>query len=116
MTNEMIVLWESVKLMEQGILQGTGDKVLVKDKNGEQKELEMPEEIHTFARWKELGFMVQKGEHAVAKFPIWKHSGAKTETLPMQDGNDVEYIDSGKMFLKTAAFFTRGQVAPLEKK
>ena len=98
MTNAMIILLESVKLMEQGVLAGTGKFI-----TGDGKQLEVPETIHTFAHWKELGYSVKKGEHAIAKFPVWKFkSGKKTE--------DDEQVSKDKMFLKTSAFFTAKQV------
>lgn len=60
MTNAQIILLQSVKLMEQGILQGTGEFVTVEDQDGNKKQLEIPEQIHTFAAWKELGYQVKK--------------------------------------------------------
>lgn len=49
MTNAMSILTESVKLMEDGILTGTGEIIVVEDSEGNKKQLEMPEPIHTFA-------------------------------------------------------------------
>lgn len=63
------------------------------------------EEIHTFARWKSLGYSVKKGEKAIAKFPIWKMGTKKDE-----DGEEKE---TGRMFLKNSAFFSTRQVEPL---
>lgn len=63
------------------------------------------EEIHTFQRWKALGYSVKKGEHAVAKFPIWKMGTKKND--------DGEEETTGRMFLKTSAFFKTSQVEPL---
>ena len=34
MTNQMIIFWASVELMEQGILKPTGEKIVVKDQDG----------------------------------------------------------------------------------
>ena len=47
MTNEMIILNARFELMEEGILQGTGNIIEVEDENGEKKQIEEPEEIHT---------------------------------------------------------------------
>ena len=104
----MIVLLESVKLMEQGVLAPTGEKVIVEDENGNKKELDVPEEIHTYQVWKELGFQVQKGEKAVAQFPIWKYTSKKVE----KDGVEVE---KGNIFMKTASFFKASQVKEIEE-
>lgn len=30
------------------------------------------EELHTFAKWKELGYVPQKGQHAIIKERLWK--------------------------------------------
>lgn len=109
MTNKMIVLMESIKLMEQGVLEPTGEKVVVEDENGNKKELDVPEEIHTYQVWKELGFQVQKGEKAVAQFPIWKYTSKKVEN---KDGEEVE---KSNMFMKTASFFKASQVKEVAK-
>ena len=63
------------------------------------------EEIHTFQRWKELGFSVRKGEHAVAKFPIWKMATKKDD--------DGEEKATGHCFGKMSFFFSTAQVDPI---
>lgn len=116
MTNAMIILDESVKLMEAGVLAGTGQFMDVEDADGNKKRLEMPEPIHTFAAWKSMGYSVKKGEHAVAKFAIWKHT---TKMLDVDTGNpEMDKMNAeinaqgGKsnMFMKVAAFFKYSQV------
>lgn len=67
MTNAMIILMESVKLMEEGKLKGTGKFVEVETQDG-KKQLEIPEAIHTYAKWKELGYQVRRGENPRSKF------------------------------------------------
>lgn len=76
MTNNMIILLKSIDLMEAGILKGTGVKAMIETNEGE-KEIELPEEIHTFAMWKQMGYRVKRGSHAVAQFPIWKYTKKK---------------------------------------
>lgn len=61
------------------------------------------EESHTFARWKQMGYMVRKGEHATFKCTIWK---GKERTVE-RDGKEQQELS---MFMKTAHFFTRSQV------
>lgn len=63
------------------------------------------EEIHTFARWKALGYTVKRGEHALIKLPIWKMSTKKND--------DGEEVATGRMFPKTSAFFGTSQVEKL---
>ena len=67
------------------------------------------EEIHTFQKWKSLGYSVRKGEKAVASFTIWKHT-TKTDK---ESGEE-----SAAMFMKKAHFFSTSQVekiAPVKK-
>ena len=117
MTNAMIILLESVKLMEEGIIKGTGVKAKVTQADGSIKELDMPEEIHTYNAWKSKGFQVKKGEKAVAKFPIWKYTAkVSKEVAEAVDETDTDHIEgTGKMFMKISAFFTRSQVEPVKE-
>lgn len=108
MTNAMIILFESVSLMEQGMLKGTGEFVEV-EKNGEVVKVELPEEIHTFNGWKERGFSVKKGEKSKIKFPIWKHT-KKEKADNELTGNPLEDAPVTNMFMKMSAFFTAEQV------
>ena len=108
MTNEMIIFKESQKLMNDGILQGSGVFATVEFEDG-ARQVEMPEEIHTFQAWKSLGYSVKKGEKAIAKFPIWKYTSKKVET---EDGEE----ETSNMFMKTAAFFKMSQVEIIKVK
>ncbi len=108
MTNKMIILTESIELMNQGKLKGTGEYIEIEE-NGEVKKLEIPEPIHTFNGWKQRGFIVKKGEKSEIKFPIWKHTTRKKE-----DKNGEEKIDE-RMFMKMSAFFTADQVEVIAK-
>ena len=103
MTNAMIIMNESVRLMEEGILKGSGEFVTVENEDGTQKTLELPEAIHTFNGWKSLGYSVKKGEKSRIKFSIWKHA---TKTVE-KDGKEEE---RSRMFQKVSAFFTFDQV------
>ena len=107
----MIVFNESVKLMNEGILQGTGRIITLENADGTKQQIEEPEPIHTFANWKELGYSVKKGEKAVAKFPIWKHT-SKTVT----DEETNEEKEKTAMYMKVAAFFKFSQVEKIEEK
>ena len=106
MTNEMIIMNESIRLMEEGVLHGCGQFVEVENEDGTKKTLELPEEIHTFNGWKSLGYSVKKGEKSRIKFPIWKHTTKKVE----KDGEEEE---RSRMFQKVSAFFTFDQVEPI---
>lgn len=107
MTNAQIIFNESITLLENGIIKGTGRmlEAIVTDKDGneEKKLIEEPEAIHTYATWKSLGYQVKKGEKAKASFLIWKYvKGAK------QEESDEE--PEARMFMKKAHFFTIEQV------
>lgn len=104
MTNTMIILNESIRLMNDGILSGTGKFIEIENEDGTKTQQELPEDIHTFATWKQLGYSVKKGEHAIAKFMIWKH----TSKIVKNEKNEDE--EKTNMFMKTAAFFKLSQV------
>ena len=111
MTNATIILNEACNLFEQGLLKGTGKyiKMMYLDENGNEieKEVELPEDIHTFAGWKALGYSVKKGEKAVSKFSIWKYVKAKASEA--EDAN-ADGEASGHCIMKVAAFFSASQV------
>lgn len=111
MTNSEIIFEVSCQLMREGKLKGTGHYITLtveKDGKTEERRVEIPEEIHTFAAWKQSGFVVKKGEHSNIKFPIWKYVATK-KSEEMDDGLELAG-DTGRMIMKTAHFFTRAQV------
>lgn len=89
MTNAEIIYRESIELVKQGVLKAIAGQ---------------PEPIHTFAKWKSVGYSVKKGEKAIAKITIWKYT---TRTKTDDDGNE---IDDSKCFPKVSAFFKTSQV------
>lgn len=111
MTNQEIIFRESCRLMEAGILSGSGRYAVFTDENGDEKRVELPEAIHTFAAWKSAGYTVKRGEHAVATFPVWKYSERRRNNDDDGDGdeNDGETA-SGRMYLRKAYFFKFSQV------
>ena len=72
--------------------------------DGETQMIPEAEEIHTFQHWKELGFQVRKGEHAVAAFSIWKY------TSKAKDKSEEEAQEAGFCFMKKAFWFSASQV------
>lgn len=69
-------------------------------------------EIHTFEKWKALGFSVKKGEKSDIKFAIWKYSDGKKKDK--ETGEETE--GKAHCFMKMSAFFTESQVEPLKEK
>ena len=67
--------------------------------------------IHTFAEWKNHGYIVKKGEHAALVVRIWK-----TKTRKREDGKTVEADkeEDGGFFLTTAYLFTKQQVEAIK--
>lgn len=110
MTNAQIIFNAQQELAEEGKIAYTGKTFKAVDGAGQEIELKETEPIHTYRAWKELGYQVRKGQKAVAKITIWKHSGPKVETIPQEDGREAQVIDKGRMFMKTAAFFAESQV------
>ncbi len=109
MTNAKIIFNESVKLMAEGLLKGTGEFVTVEYEDGTTEQLEMPEPIHTFNGWKALGYSVKKGEKSAIKFPIWKYT-EKQKPEEEKTGNPLEDAPVANMFMKVSAFFRFDQV------
>ena len=87
-TNKQLIEQEKIILITKGLLSPEDD-------------------IHTYTKWKNLGFQVCKGQKAVAKFPVWKYVSASKD----KQGNEKK----AKMFLKKSAFFSSKQVKPIEK-
>ena len=102
-TNAMIILNAQMELMAQGKIGTTGRVIRVEFAEGE-REIPEPEEIHTFAHWKECGYSVKKGEHAIAAFPIWKY------TSKAAGASEEEAQEKGYCFMKKAFWFTQKQV------
>lgn len=109
MTNAMIVLLESVKLMKEGIIKGSG----IKDTTPDGKEIELPEAIHTYATWKSLGYQVKKGQKAIAQFPVWKY--VKNKKQESDEELDGETKQNGYCRMVMSSFFTKEQVQKIEK-
>ena len=111
MTNAQIIFQNRIFLMQEGLIKGTDEKITIQSEDGEQQ-IQMPEEIHTYNAWKALGYQVQKGEHAIAKFPIWKYKANKKQQD--DEAGEDEQPQTGKMFKKVAFFFTIDQVKKIE--
>lgn len=111
MTNEMIIMNERIRLYDEGKIKGTGRTMEISMEDGTKKNIEEPEPIHTFLRWKEYGYSVKKGEKAIAQLEIWKYTEKKKT-----DGEDVEEENAEHAFKKKAFFFCFAQVEPIRRK
>lgn len=105
MTNAQIIFIEGQKLAESGVIAYTGKTYKALDMAGNEVEGKETEPIHTYATWKQMGFQVQKGQKAIAKFPVWKYTSKVNE----ETGEE----ENAHMFMKTASFFKLTQVEPI---
>ena len=111
MTNAEIIMRESEALMAQGILASAGT-IEVQDEDGNKHEVDVPEDIHTYQGWKQLGSQVKKGEHAVARFAIWTPSKRKMD----DDTDEAKKVDAKpNMWLSTAYWFKASQVEEVKQ-
>ena len=120
MTNSQIILSNSLKLMEDGKLGTTGRMILMTYKNEEGEDVtervNEPEPIHTFAEWKALGFFVNKGEKAIARFTIWNYTDKPSKKAREEaEKEGKEAVEEGHYYLKEACFFKKSQVSATAK-
>lgn len=73
--------------------------------DGEKITMMEPEPIHTYTKWKELGYQVQKGEKAITSFMIWKYAIKKGQEQEQESKDTESNENKGKMFMKKASFF-----------
>lgn len=112
MTNAQIIFNASMALLEAGTIKGTGRFFTYEDEDGNKKQIEEPETLHTFAVWKKLGRVVKKGEKCKARIMIWKQGKDRTVT---DEETGEEETKTGRMFMKTAFFFTIDQTEPINE-
>lgn len=105
MTNEQIIFNARVRLMTSNMIGTTGRKITIME-NGQEKLIDEPAEIHTYAGWKRLGYQVRRGEKSRINIPIW--------TAGNIEGNENEQSQMF-MFQRNASFFTPEQVDPIEE-
>lgn len=105
-TNNQIIFSVEQDLAEAGKIKYTGRVLQFLDPSGATVEFNETESIHTFQYWKTNGYKVRKGEKAIARFSIWKHTNERETKTP--DGETV--IIPAKMFLKESCFFSASQV------
>lgn len=109
MDNATIIMRESFRLMEAGLLSGSGRFATIDGPDGPET-IELPEAIHTFAAWKARGYIVRKGEHAVAAFPVWKYRERRRQADDVDGETDGEQETGGRCYMCKAFFFRASQV------
>lgn len=63
--------------------------------------------LHTYTKWKSMGYQVKKGEKCMHRITIWKGC---TKTAKDKDGNEIV---SSRVIMKESCFFTLAQVEPI---
>lgn len=75
------------------------------------------EEVHTFSKWKQLGYKVKKGEKALFETKLWKMSNKKAEPEEVSEGDGQEgTVCMGRMYLAKSYLFGEHQVEKMEDK
>ena len=105
MTNAMILMIETQKLAEEGILKYTGRTFQGMNMAGEEITVKEVEPIHTYAGWKDRGYIVKKGAKSEIKFPIWHYRRSKPK-----DMSEEEAQTKGYCYMRVAAWFKFDQV------
>lgn len=117
-TNNDIIFQVAMDLMEAGTIRGTGRmmKATTVNDEGELVEtmVEEPEALHTFARWKAMGYMVRKGEKAIAKVDLWKPVTKKKGEDEEEEKQEGMSLVPPRMFKKTSHLFAAHQVERLQ--
>lgn len=73
------------------------------------------EEVHTFQKWKSLGYQVKRGEKALFQTNLWKMSKKKQKENNENetDNNDKEKKNNNYFFMAKSSLFGRSQVEPI---
>jgi len=106
MTNNQIIFNAAYELMMEGKIGTTGRKITLED--GE--EFFEPEPIHTFQTWKKKGYIVKRGEKAIAAIDIWKYAPRKKDNDDGENDGEKKKIRNSEMIIKTSYFFSMAQV------
>lgn len=110
-TNAEIVIAEQMRLLEEGVLHYTGRKVKgINLLTGEECEIDEIQPLYTVARWNKMGYKIKKGEHAIARFSIWKYQTRKPKDV---DEEEIQLQGRGYCFMKESNFFTDTQVVKM---
>lgn len=71
------------------------------------------EEVHTYVRWKQLGYKVKSGEKALFSTRLWKYVNKSTPAQSEADENS-EVVHN--MYMCKSFLFGRSQVEKVEVK
>ena len=72
------------------------------------------EEVHTYAKWKSLGFQVKRGEKAIIQTMLWKKVNKKAKEENTEE-KGAEEKKSRNFYKVKSNLFGRSQVEPINK-
>ena len=106
--NSQIIFEKEIELAQQGKIPTMERKISV-NLNGETLNINEPTHIYTAAQWRNRGYMIRKGEHAVA---------ANVNIRPDEDAEVDEngIVRASRMEKKKSWFFSIDQVEPLPER
>lgn len=110
-SNAEMIFAKEIDLAQKGLIPTTERKITV-NLGGKDVEMNEPTHIHTASGWRSKGYLVRKGEHAVASIPIWHNTNVRPDENAEPDENGA--VKASRMQRKTSYFFSAEQVAPIE--
>lgn len=83
---------------------------------GECSVRNITEEVHTFARWKQMGYKVKKGQKALFHTSLWKKSNTKNRQILNDSDDKTSEQSSTGMYLCKSYLFGKSQVEEIKEK
>ena len=111
--NSQIIFEKEIQLSLLGLIPTTERKISV-NLNGETMEINEPSHIYTASQWRNKGYIVRKGEHAVAALYIWHNVNIRPDDDAETDENGT--VKASRMEKKKSWFFSADQVEPLPER
>jgi hypothetical protein len=81
----------------------------------EQATRGITEELHTFQKWKSLGFKVKKNEHGI-ETRLWKFNPKNKEEMPEDADEETKKKYKNGFYLAKSYLFKQSQVEKIEEK
>lgn len=72
------------------------------------------EELHTFSKWKSLGFKVKAGEHGI-ETRLWKYNKKHKEEVPDDADEETKKKYRSGFYLAKSYLFKRSQVEEIKE-
>lgn len=116
MNNAQIIFNEAIELVKAGTIGTTGRMLKFQNEDGTIEMIPEPEAIHTYKEWQLLGFQVNKGEKAKARFTIWNYTSKPSKKAKEEaEKEGKEAAANPHYYMKEAYFFSQSQVSKIER-